>query len=160
MANDDFIRSDYEEIVELNETHLNRKKRKAKVVDEEESIVTFEYHDGSPRDSREIITPGVDIEYGIIKTTQYTIQDRLRRNNLVDEGHTFMLNVKQLYKPTKGQEKYQIREPHQFHIQNLKALIRHNPYAHVVDYLVLVDPMEVPTKDTFDRSKCFSINMM
>jgi hypothetical protein len=155
MANDDFIPSDYEEIVELDETHLNRKKRKAKVVDEEELIVTSEYHDGSPKGSREIITPGVDLEDGIIKTTQNTIRDRLRRNNLVDEGHTFLLNVKQLYKPTEGQEKYQIRKPHQLHIQNLKALIRHNPYAHVVDYLVLVDPMEVPTKDAFDRSKCF-----
>ena len=40
MANDDFIPSYYEEIVELDETHLNRKKRKAKVVDEEELIVT------------------------------------------------------------------------------------------------------------------------
>ena len=35
MANDDFICSDYEEIVELDETHLNCKKRKSKVVDEE-----------------------------------------------------------------------------------------------------------------------------
>ena len=25
----------------------------------------------------------------------------------------------------------------------------------MVDYLVLVDPMEVTTKDAFDRSKCF-----
>jgi hypothetical protein len=37
----------------------------------------------------------------------------------------------------------------------LKALIRYNPYAHVVDYLVLVDPMEVPMREEFDRSKCF-----
>ena len=35
MANDDFIPSDYEYIVELDETHLNHKKRKAKVVNEE-----------------------------------------------------------------------------------------------------------------------------
>jgi hypothetical protein len=25
----------------------------------------------------------------------------------------------------------------------------------VVDYLVLVDPMEVPMREEFDRSKCF-----
>jgi hypothetical protein len=73
MANDDFIPSDYEEIVELDETHLNRKKRKTKVVDEEELIVTFEIHDGSPKDNIEIITLGVDLEDDIIKTTQNTI---------------------------------------------------------------------------------------
>jgi hypothetical protein len=31
----------------------------------------------------------------------------------------------------------------------------YNPYAHVVDYLVLVDPIEVLRCDDFDRSKCF-----
>jgi hypothetical protein len=41
------------------------------------------------------------------------------------------------------------------HIHNLKALIRYNPYAHVVDCLVLVDPMEVPTWEEFDVSKYF-----
>ena len=66
--------------------------------------------------------------------------------NLVDDGHTFQLNVKQLYKPTNGQEKYKIRKPHHLHIHNLKALIRYNPNPHVVDYLVLVAPMEVPTR--------------
>ena len=75
MANDDFIPSDYEEIVELDETHLNRKKRKEKVVDEEELIVTYEYHDGIPKDNREITTPSVDLEYDIIKTMQNTIRD-------------------------------------------------------------------------------------
>ena len=102
ITNDDFIPSDYEEIIELDEAHLNRKRRKEKVVDEEELIVTSEYHDGSPKGSIEIITHGADLEDDIIKTTQNTIRDRLRRNNLVDEGHTFLLNVKQLYKPTEG----------------------------------------------------------
>jgi hypothetical protein len=41
------------------------------------------------------------------------------------------------------------------HIHNLKALIRYNPYAYVVNYLVLVDPKEVPNRVEFDRSKCF-----
>ena len=41
------------------------------------------------------------------------------------------------------------------HIHKLKALIRYNPCAHVVDYLVLVDPMEVPSKNEFDRSIFF-----
>ena len=74
---------------------------------------------------------------------------------MVYEGHTFQVNVKQLYKPTEGQEKYQIIKPHQLHIHNLEAFIRHNPYTRVVDYLVLVDPMEVPTMDALDRSICF-----
>jgi hypothetical protein len=75
--------------------------------------------------------------------------------NLVDDGHIFQLNVNHLYRPTKGKEKYQIRKSHHFHIHNLKALIRYNPYAHVVDYLLLVDPMEFHSMDEFDKSKFF-----
>jgi hypothetical protein len=82
-----------------------------------------------------------------MKTTQNAIRNRMRMANLVDDGHTFQLNVKQLYKPRKGQEKYQIIKPHHLHIYNLKELIRCNPYAHVVDYIVLVDPMDVPTRE-------------
>jgi hypothetical protein len=37
----------------------------------------------------------------------------------------------------------------------LKALIRYEPYAHVVEYLVIVDPMEVPNRDEFDSSNFF-----
>ena len=103
----------------------------------------------------EIITPGVDLDDGIMKTTQNSIRNRMRMTNLVDDGHRFQLNVKQLYKHTEGQEKYQIRKPHHLRIHNLKALIRYNSYAHVVDYLVLVDPMEIPRREEFDRSKCF-----
>jgi hypothetical protein len=82
-----------------------------------------------------------------MKTTQNSIRNRLRMTSLVDDGHTFQLNVKQLYKPTEGQEKYQIRKLHHLLTHNLKALIRYNPYAHMVDYLVLVDRMEVPTRE-------------
>ena len=32
--------------------------------------------------------------------------------------------------------------------------MRYNPYAHVVDYVLLV-PIQVPNKETFERSKCF-----
>jgi hypothetical protein len=63
--------------------------------------------------------------------------------------------VKPLYKPREGKEKYQIIKLHHLHIHNLKALIRYNPYAHVVYYLVLVDPMEVTRMEEFDTSKCF-----
>jgi uncharacterized protein (UPF0297 family) len=90
-----------------------------------------------------------------MKTTQNSIQNRMRTTNLLGDGHTFHLNVKQLYKPTKGKEKYQIRKLHHLHIHNLKSLNRYNPYAQVVNYLVLVDPMDVPTREEFDRSKFF-----
>jgi hypothetical protein len=40
-----------------------------------------------------------------MKTTQNAIQNRMRTTNLVDDGHTFHLNVKQFYKPIEGREK-------------------------------------------------------
>jgi hypothetical protein len=90
-----------------------------------------------------------------MKTIQNVIRNRLRMMSLVDDGHTFQLNVKQVYKSTEGKEKYQIRKPHHLYIHNLKALIRYNPHAHVVDYLVLVDPVEVLMREEFDRSIFF-----
>ena len=68
MAGDDSIPIDYEEIVDLDETHLNHK-RKENVVDDEETIVSYEYYNEIPKGSREIITPGFDLEDGIMKTT-------------------------------------------------------------------------------------------
>jgi len=47
-----------------------------------------------------------------MKTTQNVIQNQLWMANLVDDGQTFQMNVKQLYKPTEMQEKYQIRKSH------------------------------------------------
>ena len=41
------------------------------------------------------------------------------------------------------------------HVHNLKILMRYNPYVDVVDYGLLVDPIQVPNKETFDKSKCF-----
>ena len=74
---------------------------------------------------------------------------------MVQNWHTFDLNEKQLYRPAEVQEKYQIRKPHRLHVHHLKELMRINPYAHVVGYLVLVDLKDVPVRDTFDESKCF-----
>jgi len=74
---------------------------------------------------------------------------------LVHNGHTFYLNVKQLYRKTEGQEKYQIRKPHHLHVHNLKALMRLNPYAHVVDYVVLIEMEDIPVRNEFDESRCF-----
>ena len=105
--------------------------------------------------SREIITPGADIEDGIVNSTQNSIRDRLWRDKLVNNGNTFEFIVNQIYRPIEGKDKFRIRKPHHLHIHNLKALMRHNPYAHVVDYLVVVDPKYVPTKDEFDRTRIF-----
>ena len=100
MADDDSIPIDYEEIVDLDETHLNHKRKKENVFDDEEVIVNSKYYNEIPKGSREIITPSVDLEDGIMKTTQNAIRNRLRTTNLVDDDYTFQLNVKQLYKPT------------------------------------------------------------
>ena len=74
---------------------------------------------------------------------------------MVHNWHTFDLNEKQLYRPTEVQEKYQIRKPHRLHVHNLKALMRLNRYAHVVDNIVLVDPEDIPVINEFDESRCF-----
>jgi hypothetical protein len=79
---DDSIPIDYEEIIDLDETHLNHKRKKENVVDDEETIVSSEYYNEIPKGSREIITPGVDLEDGIMKTTQNSIQNRLRMDEL------------------------------------------------------------------------------
>ena len=59
---------------------------------------------------------------------------------------------------SKGQEKYQIRKPHHLHVHNLKALMRLNRYPHVVHYVVLVDPENIPVRNEFDESRCFDYN--
>jgi len=66
--------------------------------------------------------------------------------------------VKQLYRLTEGQEKYQIRKPHRLHVYNLKALMRLNPYANVVDYVVLLETKDIPDRNAFDESRCFGYN--
>ena len=106
----------------------------------------------------EIITPGGDIDDDVVETKHNSIQDQLQRDKLVHNGNTFDLNVKQLYRPMKCQEKYLIRKTHRLHVHHLKALMRLNPYAHVVDYRVLVDPKDVPDRDAFDESRCFDYN--
>jgi hypothetical protein len=68
MADDESIPIDYEEIIDLYETHLNHKRKKENVVDDvQEAIISSEYYNESPKGSREIITQGVDLENGIMK---------------------------------------------------------------------------------------------
>jgi hypothetical protein len=89
MVDDESIPIDYEEIIDLDETHLNHKRKKTNVDDVQESIISLEYYSESPKGCKEIITPGADLEDGIMKTTQNSIQNRMRTMNLVDDGHTF-----------------------------------------------------------------------
>ena len=77
---------------------------------------------------------------------------------MVQNWHKFDLNVKKIYRPMEVEEKYQIRKPHHLYVHNSVSLMRINPYAHVVGYLVLVDPKDVPVRDTFDESRCFNYN--
>ena len=86
-----------EGIVDLGGTPSNQKRRRS--VGAETNVITESESENSGG-SREIITPGADLEDGIVKTTQNAIRDRLRRDKLVNNGHTFELNVNQLYKPT------------------------------------------------------------
>jgi hypothetical protein len=78
MVDDESIPIDYEEIIDLDETHLNHKRKKTNVDNVQEAIVSSEYYSESPKGSREIITPGVDLEDGIMKTTQNVIRNRMR----------------------------------------------------------------------------------
>jgi hypothetical protein len=102
MDDDESIPIDYEEIVDLYETHLNHKRKKTNVDDVQEPIFTSKYYSESHKGRREIITRGVDLEDGIIKTTKNVIRNRMKASNLVDDCHTFQLNVKKLYKPIEG----------------------------------------------------------
>ena len=142
----------YEGIVDLDGIPSRQKRRRSSASN---SNVIHEYESEDSGGNREIITPGADLEDGIVKSTQNAIRDRLRRDKLVNNGHIFELNVNQFFRPTEGQDQFRIRKPHHLHIHNLKALMRHNPYAHVVDYLVLVDPKDVPTRDEFDQTRSF-----
>ena len=70
-----------------------------------ESIVIHEDENENFGGNMEIITLGANLEDGIVKSTQNSIRDQLRRDKLVKNGHAFELNVNQIYIPTEG--KYQ-----------------------------------------------------
>ena len=77
------------------------------------------------KSSREIITPGADLEDGVMKTKQNSIRHHLMKTNLFEDSRSFQLNVSQIYKPDEEQFKYQIRKPHHLHVHNLKTLTRY-----------------------------------
>lgn len=82
----------------------------------------------------------------------------MTKRNLIEGGRTFQLNVRQIYKASEGQCKYQIKNPNHLHVYKFNTLMKHNPYAHVVNYVLLVNPVQVPNKEAFDKSKCFEYN--
>jgi hypothetical protein len=84
MVDDESIPIDYEDIIDLDEKHLNHKRKKTNVDNVQEAIISSEYYSESPKGSREIITPDVDLENGIMKTTQNVIRNRMRTTNLVE----------------------------------------------------------------------------
>ena len=61
MDEDDSIPIDYEEIIGLDETHLNHKRKKTNVDNVQEDIVSSEYYSEIPKGNIEIITPSVDL---------------------------------------------------------------------------------------------------
>lgn len=79
----------------------------------------------------------------------------MTKTNLIEGGCTLQLNVRQIYKVSEGKFKYQIRKPHDLHVHNLKSLMRYKPYPHAVNYVILLDSIQVPNKEAFEKSKCF-----
>ena len=131
---------------------LTGKKKKSKVGQSIKSMGSSENQNKSSKGRIEIITLGLDLEDDIIKTKQNIIQHHLKKTKLIEGVHTLPLNFRQIYNPIKRKFKYQIRNPHHMHVYNLKTLMRYNPYSHVVDYVLLVDPIQVPKKEVFDKS--------
>jgi len=147
MSMDVYIPVNVKEIVNLEDTLLNDKRKKSNVVGHSKRIMgVTEDHSESSKGISEIITLGVDLEDGIVNTKQNAILNKLRKNNLVDKDYTFQLNFRQLYKLIEEKSKYQIRKLHHLHVYNLKMLIRYNPYAHVVEYVVFLSSFKFPTK--------------
>lgn len=75
MPMHDFIHVNYEEIVDLDETPLNDKRRRTNVVEHDEgTMISFAYHSENFERSKEVITLGANIKDGIINTTQLSFE--------------------------------------------------------------------------------------
>ena len=68
--------------------------KKSKVDNFEAVITSSQEPSETSKESREIITPGADLEDGIIKTKQNFIWENLTKKNLIDGGRTFQLNLR------------------------------------------------------------------
>ena len=87
-----------QQVIHLDTPALRHRRRRQDV---ESNVITKNQSDNFG-DSLEIITSGSDLDDGVVKTTKNSIRDRLWRDKLVYNGNTFDLNVKQLYRSTKG----------------------------------------------------------
>ena len=67
----------------------NVMKKKLKVEDFEVIITNIQEPSETSKESREIITPGADLEDGIIKTKQNSIRHNLKKANLIEASRTF-----------------------------------------------------------------------
>ena len=63
--------------------------KKSRVEDLEVVITNSQEPSETSKESKEIITPGADLEDGIIKTKQNAIRQNLIKKNLIDGGRTF-----------------------------------------------------------------------
>ena len=98
---------------------LSNKTRKSNIGEPVKVVSSSEEQIESSYGSREIITPGAELEDGIIKTKKNAIWQELRKNKLILGGQTFELNVNQFYGPDEGKSQYQIRKAHDLHVHNL-----------------------------------------
>ena len=74
----------------VNDENLEEKRRKKMKVDHYQIVkANSEYPSENSKESREIITSGVDLEDGIIKTKQKSIRHNLTKTNLIEGDRTF-----------------------------------------------------------------------
>ena len=82
---------------------LTNKTRKSNIGEHVKVMSSTKEQTESSNGSRELITPGAELEDGIIKTKKNAIRYELRKNKLILGGQTFELNVSHFYRLDKGQ---------------------------------------------------------
>ena len=111
----------------------------------------------SAEDEETRATPGAELASGILSSEQNKIRRELMQRKLVRKGHVFNLPITHIHRPPvdekTGRRPLEIREPHRMHVQNLKKKMKINPHATVVPFIVMVDPEECPTIESFDVRK-------
>ena len=90
---------------------LSNKTRKSNIGEPVKVMGSSEEQTESSHGSREIITPGAELEDGIIKTKQNAIQLELRKNKLILGGQTFELNVNQFIAQMKDNLNIKLERP-------------------------------------------------
>ena len=91
MAKDISLLANDEELVYQEEDMLTDKKKKSNLGQLVKVMSSSEEQTERSKGSREIITPGAELEDGIIKTKQNTIRSKLKKNKLICGGQTLNL---------------------------------------------------------------------